>query len=69
MKVTNIQEVKDWLEEEIAENKPVIDGDTTAEVGTADIIFGRNELAQSLLDLINHSEAEKRKQSYLNRKE
>ncbi len=65
MKVTNIQEVKDWLEEEIAENKPVIDGTVGTEVGTADIIYGRNELAQSLLDLINHSEIEKRKQSYI----
>ena len=44
--------IKDWLEEEIEHNEPVLDGDEKLSDDTLGIHEGRNECATSLLEQI-----------------
>ena len=49
-----IQKIKDWLENEIERNQPVVDGRRAImSDGTADIIIGRHECAKSLKRMIH----------------
>ena len=44
--------VKNWLEEEIKNNEPVVEGEEELSDGTDDIFVGRSECAYSLLQQI-----------------
>ena len=50
--------IKDWLEEEIEHNEPVLNGDEKLSDGTEDIHVGRSECATGLLKLIKKWENE-----------
>ena len=50
--------IKDWLEEEIEHNEPVLDGDEELSDGTEYIYEGRSECATSLLEQIKKWENE-----------
>jgi hypothetical protein len=54
-----VAEIKKWLEEEIKFNSPVLNGDEEMTDGTEDIIEGRTELAESLLDYIKERESKR----------
>ncbi len=49
---TILIKIKNWLEEEIKNNEPVVEGEEELSDGTEDIFVGRNECANSLLDQI-----------------
>ena len=50
--------VKNWLEEEIKNNEPIVEGEEELSDGTEDIFVGRSECAYSLLDQIKKWENE-----------
>ena len=57
-----LKKVKEWLQEEIGMNQDVADAkdnhmDYVTSDGTDDIIYGRHECAESLLELIERWEA------------
>ena len=45
-----IIKIKNWLEEEIKNNEPIVEGEEELTDGTEDIYVGRSECAYSLLD-------------------
>ena len=47
-----IIKIKNWLEEEIKNNEPMVEGEEALTDGTEDIYVGRSECAYSLLDQI-----------------
>ena len=47
-----IIKIKNWLEEEIKNNEPIVEGEEELTDGTEDIYVGRSECAYSLLDQI-----------------
>ena len=49
---TILIKIKNWLEEEIKNNEPVVEGEEELSDGTEDIFVGRSECANSLLDQI-----------------
>ena len=49
--------IKDWLKVEIEHNEPVINEDEVLTDGSHDIHVGRNECAESLLEMIKKWEA------------
>ena len=50
--------IKNWLEEEIKNNEPIVEGTEELSDGTEDIFVGRSECAYSLLDQIKKWEQE-----------
>jgi len=44
--------IKNWLEEEIKNNQPIVEGEEELSDATEDIFVGRSECANSLLDQI-----------------
>jgi hypothetical protein len=57
-----LKKVKAWLKEEIKDNQDVVDAkdnhmDYVTSDGTDDIIYGRHECAEGLLELIERWEA------------
>ena len=44
--------IKNWLEEEIKNNEPIVEGEEELTDGTEDIYVGRSECSYSLLDQI-----------------
>ena len=50
--------IKNWLEEEIKNNEPIVEGKEELSDGTEDIFVGRSECACSLLDQIKKWENE-----------
>jgi hypothetical protein len=58
-----LKKVKEWLQEEVGMNQDVADakdnhGDYITSDGTDDIIYGRHECAEGLLELIEQWENE-----------
>ena len=47
-----IQKIKDWLEDEVEQGQPVVDGEEEIDDGTEDIVIGRHECAECLLEQI-----------------
>ncbi len=53
-----LDKIEDWLESEIENNEPVVEGEEELSDGTEDIYAGRNECAKSLLEQIKKWESE-----------
>ena len=58
MSDTLITKIKDWLEDEVEQGQPVVDGEEEINDGTEDIVIGRHECAESLLHQIAKWEEE-----------
>ena len=52
------QKIRDWLQEEIEHNEPVVSGEEEMADGTEDIYVGRTELAETLLEKLDEWEEE-----------
>ena len=52
------QRLRDWLQEEIEHNEPVVSGEEEMADGTEDIYVGRTELAETLLEKLYEWEEE-----------
>ncbi len=52
------QRLRDWLNEEIEHNEPVVSGEEEMADGTEDIYIGRTELAETLLEKLDEWEEE-----------
>ena len=52
------QRLRDWLQEEIEHNEPVVSGEEEMADGTEDIYIGRTELAETLLEKLDEWEEE-----------
>ena len=52
------QKIRDWLQEEIEHNEPVVSGEEEMADGTEDIYIGRTELAETLLEKLDEWEEE-----------
>ena len=53
-----LEQIKQWLQDEINHNAPVVFGKEELSDGTRDIHVGRMECAESLLEQIKESEDE-----------
>tara|TARA_Y100001970_G_scaffold272540_1_gene369413 strand:- start:22794 stop:23126 length:333 start_codon:yes stop_codon:yes gene_type:complete len=51
-----IQKIRDWLQDEIENNKPVVNGEEEMADGTENIYVGRTELAETLLKKLDGCE-------------
>ena len=52
------QRLRDWLQEEIEHNEPVVSGEEEMADGSEDIYIGRTELAETLLEKLDEWEEE-----------
>ena len=52
------QRLRDWLQEEIEHNEPVVSGEEEMSDGTEQIYVGRTELAETLLEKLDEWEEE-----------
>ena len=52
------QRLRDWLNEEIEHNEPVVSGEEEMSDGTEQIYVGRTELAETLLEKLDEWEEE-----------
>ena len=52
------QRLRDWLNEEIEHNEPVVSGEEEMADGSEDIYIGRTELAETLLKKLDEWEEE-----------
>ena len=52
------QKIRDWLQEEIEHNEPVVSGEEEMADGSEDIYIGRTELAEPLLKKLDEWEKE-----------
>ena len=52
------QRLRDWLNEEIEHNEPVVSGEEEMADGSEDIYIGRTELAETLLKQLDEWEEE-----------
>ena len=52
------QRLRDWLNEEIEHNEPVVSGEEEMLDGTEQIYVGRTELAETLLEKLDEWEEE-----------
>ena len=52
------QRLRDWLNEEIEHNEPVVSGEEEMSDGSEDIYVGRTELAETLLEKLDEWEEE-----------
>ena len=52
------QRLRDWLQEEIEHNEPVVNGEEEMADGTEGIYIGRTELAETLLKKLDEWEKE-----------
>ena len=52
------QRLRDWLNEEIEHNEPVVSGEEEMADGSEDIYIGRTELAETLLEKLDEWEEE-----------
>ena len=52
------QKIRDWLQEEIEHNEPVVSGEEEMADGSEDIYIGRTELAETLLEKLDEWEEE-----------
>ena len=52
------QWLRDWLNEEIEHNEPVVSGEEEMSDGTEQIYVGRTELAETLLEKLDEWEEE-----------
>ena len=52
------QRLRDWLNEEIEHNAPVVSGEEEMADGSEDIYIGRTELAETLLKKLDEWEEE-----------
>ena len=52
------QRLRDWLNEEIEHNEPVVSGEEEMADGSEDIYIGRTELAETLLKKLDEWEKE-----------
>ena len=52
------QRLRDWLQEEIEHNEPVVSGEEEMADGSEDIYIGRTELAETLLKKLDEWEKE-----------
>lgn len=50
--------LRDWLNEEIENNEPVVSGEEEMSDGTEQIYFGRTELAETLLQKLDEWDEE-----------
>ena len=59
-----IIKIKNWLEEEIKNNEPIVEGEEELTDGTEDIYVGRSECAYSLLDQIKKWEIDELREKH-----
>ena len=52
------QRLRDWLQDEIEHNEPVVSGEEEMSDGTEQIYVGRTELAETLLEKLDEWEEE-----------
>ena len=52
------QRIKDWLNEIIEDEKPIVSGEEEMADGSEDIYVGRTELAETLLEKLDEWEKE-----------
>mgnify|MGYP003648417246 FL=1 len=52
----NVEQIKQWLQDEIDHNEPVVNGKVEMSDGTYNIHVGRMECAESLLKQIEESD-------------
>tara|TARA_B100000427_G_C15430372_1_gene560526 strand:+ start:368 stop:550 length:183 start_codon:yes stop_codon:yes gene_type:complete len=54
------QRIREWLQDEIENNKPVVNGEEEMSDGTENIYVGRTELAEILLKKLDEWERSKK---------
>ena len=57
------QKIRDWLNEEIEHNEPVVSGEEEMADGSEQIYVGRTELAETLLEKLDEWDEEDTKTS------